>query len=265
MLKHYVINLKKRPERLDFWRGYMAAFDFPIGNDHTRVIEAVDKDDFQNHAELFAYARELGFDWEYTPHPVWERLSTGYTALRLTHDILLREIAYLPEGEYHCIWLDDQVLNMDYENFESYVGQFKSDPAVQVVSMHLEPFVDLDETEKTPVNKRWLDRNLYRHPSLPLYRGCVGTMYNTCMVVTSAGGARLLEAGSLHAGATYIYVACQMFTETSENFWTTAFELTENLDDSLVGSDILDTLSKVIPWSKENESFSHESSKTSCA
>ena len=246
-MKHYVINLNRRPDRLAFWYGWMKAKE--VLTTEVNSVEAVDKNDFRDIPAIAKHAVGLGFaEWEklydFPAHlkgHAGEDLK-GYAALRLTHDCLLRYIlAEEEDDDYYVIWNDDRVLSVDYSNFVSCVDTFDSDPAVKIVAMNAYWCEYQD-----PEAERWNDRENRRHPHLNLYAGCVGGGFNECIVVTREGVSELLKFGAEHPGDSYLYRAFRS-AEHRPFFWTSTFNFVLDIG-YLLGSDIVDTAPDIALW-----------------
>ena len=203
-MKHYVINLKRRPDKRAFWLGWNMSRDFPI--EDMTFIEAVDANSFVGVKELAEFMVEKGFSAyeELVSDPSSYTDPIGFMGLRVTHDLLLKKIAGTASPREHqsVIWNDDEVLINNYDHFQDFASRIALVEKVDVVGVPTDPHRWIRGGMR-----RWENREKRRHPTLPLYRGCVGSGYNQCMILNSQGAAKLLKVGAKVPGKSYLALA----------------------------------------------------------
>lgn len=243
-MKHYVINLKDKPNRLAMWVGGQYAQGFSIKEiKETVLCYGIDGRQFDSVISLADLAISLGIDWQvihdYSHHHISRK--TGHASLRLGIDLILHDIKTQPSGWY-AIWHDDEILNMPYSEFLNFFEDVSKISNVQVVATHTDYWIDDRITDKNSEhNKRaqqlWASKESRRHPDIPLYRGCVGSGFDRCLVLTPEGAKRLLEFGEYRVSASYEILCFHCLTEAHEHFWSTVDNLSRDIG-SLLGSDI---------------------------
>ena len=179
--QHYVINLKRRPERLFTWVGVQDQMGF-VFEDIT-VFEAVDGKAFRNKRAIAEYAVELGFDY-------WEPLlkgkknighlaDRGLTAGALSSLCLLREIADKDGSDYTVLWEDDCVLTVPYTALKTIAVPRDAD-----IVVFGKMFANAQMEEATAL---WNSREDRLVEGIPFYHGCVGAGFLRCYAVNAEG------------------------------------------------------------------------------
>ena len=190
-MKHFVINLKHRPERLCFWLGYQ--FSKGLDPQGVQIVNAIDKDDFSTIGDMAEYAIDRDLDyWKLKIHDTGK--SNGYSALRLTHDLLLRYIAENVTGRELCtIWIDDIFLTVSIEEYNWYLNRV-SKLNCAIIAMHKYEFRYFGGSSAESKNIAiFNERDAYLHESELVYTRCVGSGFNMCFVVTPRGASELIE------------------------------------------------------------------------
>ena len=105
-MKNYVINLKKRPERLYIWLGYQAA----KGLDFSNLTICYGCDGRKEYPELeLRKASELG--------------------IKISQDFVFQHISEDPDPEsWHIVWLDDIVIKGAYHQYKHIEKEIESQP-----------------------------------------------------------------------------------------------------------------------------------------
>jgi len=193
-LRHYVINLERRPERLWAWLGAQDRMGFPV-NDVT-VFYGVDAHAFQTIGEVIQHAKEHGLvDLPDKHHLQSSPIDFGILGLRLSHEFLLRKIMGLNSDRWRIIWLDDVVLTRPYEHFKAAICNAPSDAKAITVNNQLQTISG---------------KALEKHPQFPFYHGTVGHTANHCMAVLPEGAKKIVEIGKSGLSS-YEYVLQQFY------------------------------------------------------
>ena len=232
-IKHFVINLRRRPERLAFWGGYMFSKGLPV--DEVTIMEAVDAKVFTKLGDIFKYATKIGLP-HYQPHIDNDKpVVPPSVGLRLSHELLLNHIAGKPsEADYYVIWLDDQVLKVNIEVFEDHIKSFSTDPDIKIVGMKYAAYPERDK------ENRWERRDEQLHPNISVYKGCIGSQFNECMVLTHEGVKLLSMHLKKHPGPSILFL---MFQHPCESIYTSSAHYVRAipLGDEKGGRGIFDT------------------------
>lgn len=174
-MKHYVINLKRRLDRLYAWIGAMDRHQFDFST--LTILEAIDASEFTDTRSYLEYIVSIGFS-RYQRH-LKGNIELDYRtraccSLKLAIDFILNKIAAEAEKSWSVLWLDDVVLNVDYSFFEQAILTAPSDAEVILFAKGI---------MSEPV----------AHETLPFYKGVVGNRGNYCMAVTPDGAKKLLS------------------------------------------------------------------------
>ena len=122
MEQHYLISLKRTPERTWSWVGTQSVHGFPF--DKTTLFDAVDFLDYPTNGDLWEFLVSVGVNFakqglenkEVAAQP----LKSGALAVFASKLVLFKEIANMPDGWY-TIWSDDAVLTVPYRTFEHVI------------------------------------------------------------------------------------------------------------------------------------------------
>lgn len=179
-IKHFVINLERRVERLWAWIGAQDRMDMPIIEDVT-IFYGVDAHMFETISEIIQHAKKHGL----TDLPDKNPSSANFTdlgalGLRLSYEFLLRKIAHLESDTWYVIWLDDVVLTRPYEDFKNLICNAPSDAKIITVNNRL----SLSQ-----------GRRLKRSRQYRFYHGTVGNTADLCMAFLPEGAKRIVEIG----------------------------------------------------------------------
>ena len=232
-VKHFVLNLYRRPLRLGIFLAAFKGMGFPLSD--LMICSAVDALQFDNWKALCNFANLWGFDWK----GVWEQSVTDQRnhkgirkaegALRLGIDILLRYISEEPEGWY-ILWADDYVPGVVYTDFIDLYKQLGTHTETQVIAeVSLEPGEAGYESKKEMRNQK--------HSYLDLHRGISGMESDTVLAVTPKGAKHILEMSKLHVGISYELFFLEYLLTTNRHIWTCLDLRVNNLWD-IVGGDI---------------------------
>lgn len=207
-MKHYFINLERREDKRNFWLGWNMAKGLPAAD--TTCFPGIDASVYGSLESLSEFAVDQGLDAyrEMDPDALGDD-TLGRVALRITHDLLLKQIAESGSTERTCIWNDDEVLLVEYFVFREFVENLET--GIDVVGVPTDPYASIEGGKV-----RWKTKGKRRHATLPLYQGCVGSGYNQCMIVNAEGAAKLLGVGSRVPGKSYLELA---FTHLEDKPW----------------------------------------------
>lgn len=213
-MEHYVINLKRRPDRLYFWFGCQRALGLYAvkheKSDLVHVCYAIDQSDVDLMESCYEHFSRWG----------------GYTALRIGMDIIFEHIANREEGWY-CVWIDDHILSVPYDEFMRFFSKLETSPDILAVTCH--------SAGRDRV------KNKIKHPDFELYKGFLPIKSDCCLVLKPAGAKLLLEFARKTGDPYSCYEALfgkdakGYFGNTSDFFWTTERDLTENLQELMGG------------------------------
>lgn len=189
--QHYLVNLKRRPERLFSWLGSMWSQDFPM--DRLTVVEAIDAAEFPTVEALAELAISEGFDY-------FDRVSDGVhyyhenisednqdfrarvlLAIVLSQLVTLKHIA--EQGEHWSfMYEDDTVFRVPY----LYVECLTPPPDADILTFHWGYSPDPKHVEI------WKNRQYV--PGDPnFFVGCIGKLFINCVAVTPVGAKKLLD------------------------------------------------------------------------
>ena len=245
MIKYYVINLKRKPLRLGHWIGWQSAKDLNI--EGLTIVEAVDKEDmkdmmllhawgvrhrFENRVDLLHYhSISIGKD-DYDM--LYYKEFLGVLCLRLTQDILLCHIRDTqPAGSLHNVWVDDEVLSVEYPEYKNNIEAIKRVKDFDILSMRWYHHEHLD-----PDKERWNQRENYKHESGLFYQGTANAGFNHCFVVTPLGAAALLKLGENDPEYSYLDVVFEKHNLCQSEILTSAVPMTIGVG-YLLGSDVI--------------------------
>ena len=234
-MKHYVLNLRRKPFRLGLWLGWNSDKGLPASD--VTVCYALDRRGYKNLMEVGQHACSMGLDW--VLEPWFEDAKPGISPVSVGKDLILHVIKDSDPGWY-AIWEDDYVLDIEYSEFLQFLWDVASDPNVQVIAFDKVRWVS-DGEDTAEFNKmarrRWLDRDSNTHPFLPLYQGCVGYCFESVMVVTPQGAARLLELRKRgDYWSSYEWLVFTKIPQDTANFWTAIPEFVKGIG-WITGSD----------------------------
>ena len=216
-IKHYVINLKRRPDKLWAWIGAMDRHNFPLNS--LTVVEAIDAKSFPTLQNLFEYAIEMGFNdyKKILERMKREDLSFGkyvdaVISLKLSISLILLHISNQDEHDWSTIWLDDILLIEHYGEFQKM--------------LQLAP----KETKAIfpAKSKGWENRNITIHKGGNFYNGTIGNKSDHCLVINKIGADHLLKIGNrnlLHA-----YETCMLHYPDQSNLFTYIKDITEHVE-----------------------------------
>lgn len=182
IVKNYLINLKRSPERLYTWLGAQDQMDFDFGK--LTIVEAVDGKDFESVRSIFDYAADLGFT-------AWRDLDAshvspilGYIANTITYHSILYEIASAntPDTQYYLIWEDDWVLNIPWLSLN--FTTVPPDAKVILPLFHKVVIAEKMDVYKNEPYSEWI---------FPYYKGCIGWGAQYCTTLNSAGAKFVFE------------------------------------------------------------------------
>ena len=180
--QHYLLNLKRRPERLFTWVGAQDQMDFDFSK--LTVFEAIDGKNFANTREIAVYAAQLGFKYLLDRVNEDEDIaSRGILARNVSALVMLKQIAESESDGYTVTWEDDVILKIPYDAFKRlsvpkdanivvFDGQFAMD----------DPERHLKVSDAANIHKR-----------LPFYQGIIGYGFLRCYAVNSNGAEQLLK------------------------------------------------------------------------
>ena len=215
-MKHFVLNLRKRPMRLGFWFGYQYAHGMKFGLHDITIVRAIDKDDFDTRADMARYAVSCGLEyWDTMLNS--EKKSGGLSALRLTHDLTLKHIANTVDAKELCtIWVDDNTLAIPIGEYEIYVKDV-FELGCHVLTMFKYPFDRNDPEIIGTYNK---DCNQFLHESGIVYTRCVGGGFNNVFVVTPEGARKILELSKEYASVSLLHIMYHQREQTEGWLYT---------------------------------------------
>ena len=234
-MKHFLINLKRRPDRLQFWLRHHAVLG--IDPNDVIVVEAVDKSQFTDFSEIAAFAMDLGLtEWKiFSEYHGGDDL-LGYASLRLTHDLVFRHIIEtVPPGERVSISNDDEVLNVDRETYTAYLAQVFDviTPDIFTLTHHL------FKGETDVYDQRFQ----HLHASGLFFTRCIGGGANQWFLITPEGAKWARDLGRPHPDQSYLHVWYVNRQVTDERVYTALPEFTCNTGEYF-GSDITNTRSE---------------------
>ena len=184
----------------------------------------------------------LGIDWQ----PVLDEDNPrddeiGYASLRLGIDRILSRIAESPAGWY-AIWLDDEVLTVEYDLFRKTFENLSGDPEIRVVSCQKQQWHnDVHTGSNKEGAARWENRHQHQY-GYSLFKGCIDSGFDRCLVVTPDGANHLLTFGFLYPGSTYEWLAFHELEQAARYFYTMVHTYTDDIG-WFLGSDIENVLS----------------------
>ena len=118
--QHYLINLKRRPERLFGWLGAQHQMDFDF--EKLTVVEAHDGAEYQTVGSLFMPVRDYffqrGIDYRGSvKSESTDRLKIGLRCLLITRLIIFLHLEErINSDDYFMMWEDDVYLNYPYKD-----------------------------------------------------------------------------------------------------------------------------------------------------
>lgn len=187
-MKHYVLNLKRRPDKLASWIGAMdqAGYDF---EDFT-VFEAInaqtltDRDMIDIACAL--HPRYASSNLSNVKETIFyeDRVQrVPHFAMKLGCEAIWTEIANAEDDIWHCVWLDDVVFahHMTYEKYVGILSELPRDAEV-VIGNRGQLYADIDETVPPPM----------QHPRMPFFIGGIVTSLSDLQMAIKPTGARKL-------------------------------------------------------------------------
>lgn len=201
--EHYLLNLRRRTDRLNAWLGWQHAQLFNFKN--LTIVEALDGIEYATVGEVAAAGVELGW-LEFAPLTACEHTDTKLRCL-LAGAIgglqILKSIAEDKKGWY-CFWEDDCVLTVDFIDFLKTKPP-KNAKVLQVAKNHRYLIPDAKDSRLTKDGKFFrgarylnLDNEYYD-----------GWCFSQCFAVTPSGAQLLID--------TYISEIAVMSDYLSEN------------------------------------------------
>ena len=181
-IKHYVINLKRRPDKLWAWIGAMNCYGFPFQN--LTIFEAIDAKEFASIDTLVEFAAKIRLEGY---AKLYKKIVDGklpilksqhfknLIALNLGITVLLKGIEKQDDKDWHVIWLDDVVLDIVYTKFKELLTNSPENAAAIAFNKIHKP-----------------DLEILVHSSLLFYHGPYNK-FDHCFAVTSAGAGKIIN------------------------------------------------------------------------
>lgn len=180
--QHYLLNLKRRPERLYAWLGYQQAMGFDLPK--LTVFEAVDGRSFEIQSDIANFAHRLNLQmFEHARNNQDTSLKgRGLLAETVSTALILTEIAKSKSDEYTVIWEDDAVLKIPYVDF---------------VNINLPPDANIIAFDKfrskSPHDQHLWDNREKKIHNKNFYNGIVGPGFLRCYAVNAQGATQILS------------------------------------------------------------------------
>ena len=177
--QHYLMNLKRRPDRLHAWLGAQRQMRFNFGK--LTVFEAIDGTSFASTGEMAVFASEIlskyGFDYFLNHRNIKNVEQRNFWGNIIGKLYLLGHILSEHDG-YAMLWEDDIVLQRPYNELIS--AEIPDD--ANIIAFHY--------PAKKPKNRVIQET---RHAELDYYRGCVSRGANQALCLNAKGAETILE------------------------------------------------------------------------
>ena len=180
--EHYVLNLKRRPERLYTWLGcqWHAGFDFS----KLTVFQAFDASEYPHIGAMLLDVKDIflqnGLDYR---KGFMNRLSSvegkGLVGNMISKLLMLIEIEKHPSDAYFMLWEDDIVFHRERTYQELISTELPSD--AEMIAFHSR------EKDKERLHE------LPKHPTLPFWKGTHGIKANQALMLTKRGAKMILD------------------------------------------------------------------------
>lgn len=238
--QHYLLNLKRRPERLFTWLGAQDQMGFDFSK--LTVFEAVDGKSFRNAKEITDYGSRIGnlsylADRNNNDPNITAR---GIVAGTLSALVMLKKIAESGSDKYTVIWEDDAVLTIPYRAFA-----LLSLPRNANIATFGSMFAWSNPEDCIEARK-----NAEIHKRLPFYHGVVGAGFLRCYAVNSEGAEQLLELHREKWSEHFSYEGLMLLNSRLPSLYTYIPEIIRLTCISGITSDIFLEINEHVPWKR---------------
>lgn len=179
--KHFLLNLKRRPERLYAWLGAQDQMKFDFKK--LTVFQAIDGKAFKNSQAITEYGADMGLGYLPERHNFDPNLaSRGIVAGTVSALVMLKNVSESGSDRYTVFWEDDAVLRIPYKAFAGL--SVPRDANIVVFDHHFahtSPDVSIQAEDTSKI-----------HARLPFYQGVVGAGFLRCYAVNAEGAEQLL-------------------------------------------------------------------------
>ena len=186
MEQHYLISLRRTPERLWAWVGAQSVHGFPFKD--TTLYYGVDYLDYPTHGDLYQFLVDVGVDFakkgvenkSFASQP----LKDGALAVFASKWVLFNKIAQMPDSWYG-VWSDDAILALPYRVFEDAIRHSEE---FEIIAPYVGPHRNCPDI--------WLNKQFVDERS-DLYQGFIG-YGETMFMVRPSGAKQFLDVQTNH-------------------------------------------------------------------
>ena len=182
--QHYLLNLKRRPQRLYTWIGAQDQMGFDFSK--LTIFEAINGKAFATVGEMAESLSYIGCDLidrqinNDNDSMIYKGLYGGlFSAI-----VMLLQIEAASTDEYTVIWEDDAVLTEPYD----VIRNIHIPEDANIIT-----FGKGFDEHATHLVEKWDQREEYLHESNIFYHGIMGCGFTRCYAVNSEGANQLLD------------------------------------------------------------------------